>query len=556
MVIRLAPTSTNVAHQQLPQVRDRIDGWPTSFGDGWPTSFGGGVAIGTHESPPPRLKTWATPAVVACFLAMLAGCAHAASLKLAAGVPQLFIDDVLIESSTDLKRTLHQPRKDDAGREPIITSREGATLLAYGSIVRDTRLDRYVMFTQAFPSRQMYRCTSADGLAWGALEPITFAPLIPPLRDRGEERFNIDVFSCIYDADDADHPYKGWLYLANCGNDHEGIYYVRSPDGVTWQRGRQIINAVADLDDPTCRVIHQAGRTVYGPGDVTLFAHDPERDRFLGLFKFFLPGKGGVPPGNNLRSRAYAYFDRLDEPFDTGRIDRVALLPPAAETNGDHPYDEYYASTAWRYGPLWLGGLKIWHGKDDYPHSAAGCAFLKLVVSRDGLNWTKVQFTNDAGVPEVFIPNGPEGGHDARNDGGYISEFSQGPLRVGDELVYYYSASSYGKNAPRDQRLHGGGIFRARLRPDGFVSVDRGTLVTPPLTFDGTDLFCNAVGPVAMDVLAADDRVLASANVTGDSLAHRVTFAGRSLAAVAGGKPVRLRIKVDDPGRLYSFTIR
>ena len=30
----------------------------------------------------------------------------------------------------------------------------------------------------------------------------------------------------------------------------------------------------------------------------------------------------------------------------------------------------------------------------------------------------KVQFKNDAGVPEVFLSNGPHGGNSGRNDGG------------------------------------------------------------------------------------------------------------------------------------------
>jgi hypothetical protein len=38
------------------------------------------------------------------------------------------------------------------------------------------------------------------------------------------------------------------------------------------------------------------------------------------------------------------------------------------------------------------------------------------------------------------------GGNAGKNDGGYLTEFSQGPLRIGDELIYYYGCSSYGKN--------------------------------------------------------------------------------------------------------------
>ena len=88
---------------------------------------------------------------------------------------------------------------------------------------------------------------------------------------------------------------------------------------------------------------------------------------------------------------------------------------------------------------------------------------MKLAVSRDGLKWAKVPFPNDDGIPEVFIPNGPEGGNDGLNDGGYMTDISTGPLRIGDELMFYYGSSSYGKNHPQGIRVSGGGIFRARF---------------------------------------------------------------------------------------------
>ena len=249
------------------------------------------------------------------------------------------------------------------------------------------------------------------------------------------------------------------------------------------------------------------------------------------------------------------FLDRLDRPFDLREIGEVALLPPAARVNGDKPDDEYYASTAWRYGSLWLGGLQVWHRGGDYPYSAAGCAFLKLVVSRDGLHWKKVRLVNDGGVPEVFIPNGPEGGNDGRNDGGYMSEFSQGPLRIGDELIYYYGCSSYGKNHPPEKHITGGGIFRARLRVDGFVSVDAGTLTTRPLAFRGDRLTANAVGPVTVEVLDGDGQRLAAATAEGDSLKHKIDFSGKTLGAVAADRAVRLRWTVGRGARLYSFII-
>lgn len=493
-----------------------------------------------------------------CSTHVLAG---ETQIKIESGMAQLFVDDYLIDSAVDLKRTLHQPTKDDGGNIPIIAAKQDMGLLAYGSIVYDARMKKYVMFVQEFPSRAMYRTTSADGLTWDAkthaeLTPVIFDIDLGELPPETKGEFEIDLFSCYYDKKDTRYPYKGWTWFANAGDDWEGIWYMRSTDGLTWERVRQIVNGFAQPKDKTCRVITQNGRTVYGPGDVTIFYYDDVEDRFLGIFKFFIPKK--LNPGFEYgsRCRAYVFMDRMDEPFDTNRITHVELMPAMAECNGDHRFDEYYASTAWRYESLWLGGLKIYHRQGNYPYSAADCAFLKLVVSREGLHWKKVPFDNDAGVPEVFVPNGQEGGNNALNDGGYISEFSQGPLHVGDELIYYYSSSSWGKGDP-DKDIRGGGVFRSRLRIDGFVSVDWGTLTTKPLSFAGKELTINGIGPITVRVLDALGNPLAAAVIEdGDSLAHPVMFQGRSLRELVPDGIARLQFEVKPKGELYSFTVR
>jgi hypothetical protein len=496
-------------------------------------------------------------------------------VKLEPGVAQLFVDDFLIDTQRDLKRTLHSPRKDDDGNCPVLAiDREfegaGATLEANGTIVYDARLKKYVMFALAFSgdwgrSRQkwdcvrIYRFTSPDGLKWAKGDdgwPQLIWPRSPDdLRDPQADvsATNIDVFCCYYDTQDEAYPYKGWLYFANWGPDREGGYFMRSSDGELWERGRQVFSAHTGGEDRSSRVIRQDGRVLAGIGDVSLFSYDPVARSFLASFKFY--STGPVEHGNLLRSRAYLLLDRIDVPVDVARIDRVALVPPAAERDGDMPHDEYYGSTAWRYESLWLGGLKIWHGQGTYPYSAAGSAFLKLAVSRDGLSWRKVQFANESGVPEVWVPNGPEGGADGRNDGGYMTEFSQGPLRIGDELICYYGASSYGKNHPYPRRVSGGGIFRSRLRIDGFVSVDGGTLTTKPLLLEGETLRVNSAGPIAVAVLDGEGKVLGEANIKGDSIRNDVTFSGKPLGHLASHKPVRLQFAVGPKGRLYSFTI-
>lgn len=498
-------------------------------------------------------------ALASLAVLLLGGTAIAAEpITVPSNRPELFVDDFLIDSQQGLVRTLHQPHKDFDGRQPIISSRPTTTLLALGSIVFDPKLGKYVAFTREHSSGESYRLTSKDGLNWDEtrydkLSRVSFPRDVQPEPNaRGTP--SLDLFSCYYNKDDREFPYQGWLYYANVGLDREGVYFVRSRDGLMWERGRQVVDAYAGTGDTSSRTISQDGKTVSGPGDVTVFSYDEVQNRFLGIFKFYDPRDVG--DGSSLRSRAYMFLDAIDQPVDITKIKRIALLPPAADRDGDAKYDEYYASTAWRYGSLWLGGLKIFHGKGNYPYSAAGSAFLKLVASRDGLNWHKVPFLNDNGIPEVFIPNGPEGGNNANNDGGYMTEFSTGPLRVGNELVYYYGASSYGKNHPKGKRITGGGIFRARLRIDGFVSVDAGTLTTRPLRFEGSDLHVNSVGSVTVQRISDDDQLLNSATLEGDSIDHVVLFAGKSLRQIAPAGELRLRFTVQPGGHLYSFTIR
>jgi len=470
-------------------------------------------------------------------------------------VAQLFIDDYLIASQEGLKRTLHQPRKDNGGRFPLIEPPEGEGAILPHSIIYDSRLRQYVMYISAYPSNRHYRLLSSEGMNWiyenkghphsihidlaypGKLPPRTYAGLLVH-----------------YDQQDTEYPYKGWLYAANWGNDLEGMYYTQSRDGLKWKRGHQVINAFADRDDPSCRIIRQDGRILYGPGDATSFYYDAVQKRFLCLIKFFTPDR--VEPGNNLRSRAYCFFNRLDEPFDSNRIKHIELIPPAAKINNDQPFDEYYSSDAWRYGSLWLGSLTVWHRGDDYKWSAAGCSFLKLLVSRDGLHWKKVPFANDDGIPEVFIPNGPEGGNKGKNDGGYMGTFGRGPFRIGNELIYYYGCTSFGKNHPPGEKIRGGGVFRSRLRIDGFVSADAGSLTTKKLAFDGKTLYINGVGPVRVELLGRQNQLLGSSEIIGDSIRHEVKFNNLPLREVAPNGVVQLRFTIKPPGRLYSFMIR
>ena len=114
-------------------------------------------------------------------------------------------------------------------------------------------------------------------------------------------------------------------------------------------------NAVQQVLVAGSRTIEQDGRTMNGTGDVTTFYHDREENRFLGCLRW--ASATDVENTNRLRSRGFIFTDRLDRRSIWRRSRELSLIPEGAERNGDMPTDEYYSSTAWRYGSLWLGGL-------------------------------------------------------------------------------------------------------------------------------------------------------------------------------------------------------
>ena len=230
-----------------------------------------------------------------------------------ANISQMFVDDFLIQSQSDLKCVLHQPTKDDGGNVPVLALDKEfhggpSTLEANGGIVYDPQRKKFVMIALGDGSEpqnpggppmspadhvRLYRFTSTDAMHWikgddGSPQRLSVDMYDPVSRTSAR---NTDLFSFFYDTHDPTYPYKGWLCYAHWGEDRSGIYYVYSSDGVRWQHGKLIMGAGV-------RKIEQDGRQLSGVGDVTTFYHDPLTDRFLALIKFYSLQK--IPPGNAL----------------------------------------------------------------------------------------------------------------------------------------------------------------------------------------------------------------------------------------------------------------
>lgn len=204
-----------------------------------------------------------------------------------------------------------------------------------------------------------------------------------------------------------------------------------------------------------------------------------------------------------------------------------------------------FPSPFWHWGePTW----DMWH-KGGFPDRLD----VQLAVSRDGINWTR------AGARHPLLRPGPTG----KADSACVYVFPH-LVTFDDETWLYYGATTT-KHGDSWWRCRGG-IFRARLRRDGFGSADAsyqgGQLVTAPLQFSGNTLELNADtsagGVVRLEILDETMRPVKGFELTdadelnGNDLRMKVTWNNSTNVESLAGKAVRLRFVMRDT-RLYAF---
>jgi hypothetical protein len=249
---------------------------------------------------------------------------------------------------------------------------------------------------------------------------------------------------------------------------------------------------------------------------------------------------------------------------------RVLFLP----LEDDEPGLQFYGSIGFNYESMYLGLLRC------YRSGTTHQLYFQLVSSRDGVHWER------AANRQPFIPNTPLGTIGA----GYDCDFSNPPIRMGDELWFYYGSSQFGKNV----RPNIGGICLSKLRVDGFASIEggcvTGSLTTRPMDFTGSRLTVNLIprkagrvgvegflknrmfvcteittkgtdGNVAVEVLDRCYNPIPGFNVgdcvpaTKDSVAANVCWKDHADLSALRGKTIRLKFHITNAG-LYSFSIK
>ena len=473
---------------------------------------------------------------------------------------QLLIDDYVIASTHNLKRTFHTARKHG---EPVMVPEypwEGVgtapweSVFLFGDVIRDDSEAQYRMwYTTAKKDMKggqhdVLYATSRDGVRW-------HKPLDLDIVERdgsGANNLLIEDASVQTVLEIATEPDPRKRYQLLTYDRNVNAYAWRySPDGLHWGEPVRIPALAGD-----------------GMCDNLNGAYDDTRGRYVIAVKKFdntyeHPVVGRLPgPGFRrwfmTTSRDGIECDPLVEM--PGLIDEVdkRLYIEGERCRGlntygisMHAYHGVYLGLQWFFRVADSEGFYACHG---------GPMDGRLLFSRE----PKEQWL----IPtrEFVLPRGRKG----EWDWGMICGIANRPVLSpgGDEWWYYYGGWSFGHGICQRRAC----IGLATLRVDGFASIDSldtdGVLETVPLRFSGRELRLNvnATGQdtegtpnyALVEMLDAEGNAI-EGHAKGDcdaihvdNVDHTVTWSGNSDVSALAGHEVRLRIYLRG-AELYAF---
>jgi len=251
----------------------------------------------------------------------------------------------------------------------------------------------------------------------------------------------------------------------------------------------------------------------------------------------------------------------------------------AFDSTGELPPVGYYGATVFKYpldGPngadpkddrvYVMLAQAFWHFTDQGYDGSIGpyTRDVRLLLSRDGESF------EHAGGRQAFLRPGPAGSFSSKGVWALPN-----PVRMGDEIWIYYAGTNEDRTSrDRDQRIDPqapdgarlGGISRAVMRLDGFVSVDApyegGEFRTPPIRFEGSRLELNldtaGGGSVKVEILDADGAPIPGFSstdatpLTGNDVRMPVRWGDNQDLSPLAGQPIHLRFLLRDC-KLYAF---
>jgi hypothetical protein len=456
----------------------------------------------------------ATAAIYGCAAPILP---VASPIPLRAG-PHLFLDEFLIESSSNVTRKVSAPARDPALPNPLVSGREDGCFQPYLTVVRDSQSGRFrlwygVRTEDLNPSRShLGYLESADGIRWirphrvlADPAPINFGASVideGPGCPRPAERFKF-----------------GWWHDG-------GLKVAASADGLSWKPL-----------SPAVVLPHNH--------DINSLFWDPLRRRYVATVSFSLTGKTWSGARRVTKQSVSQDLLHWREPW-------FVLTPDDRFDEGE---TQFYAMDGYlARGDLIVGMVKVL--RDDLkadqppdPPEAYGIGYTTLAWTRDGEHWTRDR--------AKFFDRSPEpGAWDHAH--AWIDE----QLLVGEEVHLYYGGYKRGHKANRFAERQ---IGLVKMKRDRYVAREAGpqggSLRTPLVTLSAAAMTLNvdaSNGEVKVEVLDAERRPIPGFTAAdcrparGDALAVAVSWR-RPLAKLAG-RPVRLEFLLKN-ARLFAFDL-
>ncbi|MCK4785704.1 MAG: hypothetical protein KAV87_18255 [Desulfobacteraceae bacterium] len=478
---------------------------------------------------------------------------------------ELFLDDRFVDEMSGLTRSFHEPVK--CPENPVIRAdrpwERDAAFVDTGLVIYDEKEALFKAWYQGGgchgPGDKSHMCyaTSADGVHWDkpSLGEVEFegskdnnivlladcmmhdpAPIIDYKDPDPQRRFKAVWWGGKRDASAKD----GWL-LGHCvGFSPDGIHWTEHPDNPVW---------VGDAEVAT-------------PFGI---------ERREGKFVMYNSADGyGMRVTARCESEDFVHWEVPPKVvFQSDQQD-----PAGTEIPGLSAVD--YDGTL--LGMLWVSRNLPGFSREEWQEivdrnirqgflgppiamNAARCRIVhtELVVSVDNVEWKRIN-------RELLIPFGPEGSWDE------CVVIAARPIVVNDRIYLYYAGigrrmQTPGVEKPQPTRQWTVDTGLATLRLDGFASLDagtgEGTLVTKPLSLDGTDLCVNVDagdGQIVVEILDAAGEPIEGFSreeaqpITGDQLRAAVSWTGRSGLRDLLGRHVKFRLFMTN-AHIYSISI-
>jgi hypothetical protein len=467
---------------------------------------------------------------------------------------ELFVDQHLIERLDGVRLELHRPiRREVVFRTDTPWEGNGS---AYQSVFRDG--DHFRMYyrgghhvaSKAYAKDKnswetLCLAESRDGIHWTR-------PELGIVEFRGSKKNNLildaamvseiggsPAHTAAFKDTNPDCPVEERYKIVIVGRRPRGLYLLVSADGIHFQlQSKKPFTTTGAFDSQNLMFWDSVGKV------------------YREYHRQFDKGVRGImtaasqDPGSFPEPRWLEYPDAAEQALYTNQIQPYYRAP--------HIFMGFpmrYNDRGWSPSMTELPGLEErQYRAKQHPRYGTTVTDAAFMTSRDGVNFSR--------WGEAFIRPGPA---------------TKDTWVYGDNFIFWgmLQTKSHLEGAPDDISLYATegywegtstSVRRYTLRQDGFVSASAGwkggTLLTKPLTFDGTRLELNfatsAAGSVRVEIQDADGKPLDGfaledcSEIFGDTIVRTVAWRNEKSLSTLSGMPVRLRFELKDAD-VYSF---